>query len=406
MCERGSVVAVLPACRHGGTDERAGSIARLSSALRADERFGCAGYRLLIQPLPADEGEAIHALSLLMIFVIRELAGKMDGARSRKHMLVGGAGILLGGAFLWLAVRNVNPVDIGTALRKTEPDWLIAAVTVYLASIGLRCLRWGILLRATGSVKWRHAAEALVTGFAVNFVLPGRIGELFRADYSCRIFNMSRFASLGTIVVERVCDGIVLVVALWIGLAWISFTRVAVLPISWIFMVGAVSSVLFGVALILVLVSQRIDLRRFGIMEAIAARWDQLVKGISSVLRTNTTTIVLCSLGVSALDALTLASIVRSFGIGLSAAETLLLLSIASLSTLVPTAPGYRGHIPISVRAGLPDLRLSGDHRHRRSNRRPDFLLRRRGNHRRPRAYGTWQCHHLARPQTGSAGGS
>ncbi len=34
--------------------------------------------------------------------------------------------------------------------------WLIAGVAVYLAAIDLR---WGILLRATGSVKWR-AAEA------------------------------------------------------------------------------------------------------------------------------------------------------------------------------------------------------------------------------------------------------
>jgi glycosyltransferase 2 family protein len=80
-------------------------------------------------------------------------------------------------------------------------------------SIGLRCLRWGFLLRATGSVKWRHAAEALITGFAANYILPGRIGEVFRVDYARRVFNMSRFISLGTIVVERVCDGIVLVCA-------------------------------------------------------------------------------------------------------------------------------------------------------------------------------------------------
>src|SRR5262249_17135243 len=101
----------------------------------------------------------------------------MDGARSQKHMLLGGAGFLLGGAFLWLAMRNVNPADIQMAPRQMDPHWLIAGVTVYLTSIALRCLRWGILLRATGSVKWRHAAEALVTGFAANFVLPGRIGE-------------------------------------------------------------------------------------------------------------------------------------------------------------------------------------------------------------------------------------
>ena len=88
-----------------------------------------------------------------------------------------------------------------------QGKWLIAGVSVYLAAIGLRCLRWGILLRATGTVKWRHAAEALVTGFAANYILPGRVGELFRADYARRVFDMSGFTALGTIVVERVCDG-------------------------------------------------------------------------------------------------------------------------------------------------------------------------------------------------------
>jgi hypothetical protein len=140
-------------------------------------------------------------------------------------------------------------------------------------------------------------------------------------------------ASFGTIVVGRVCDGIVLVCSLWISLAWISFMQCAFVATSWIFVVGVVSSVLFDATLIFNLASQRIDLRRFGVMEGIATRWDRLVKGISSVLRGNTRTVVLCSIGVLALDALTLASSVRSFGINLSPAETLMLLGLASLST-------------------------------------------------------------------------
>jgi uncharacterized protein (TIRG00374 family) len=256
---------------------------------------------------------------------------------------MGGVGILLGGLFLWLAMRNVHPADVERARRQADPEWLIAGVAVYLASIGLRCLRWGFLLRAAGSLKWRHAAEALVTGYAANFVLPARAGELFRADYARRVFNMSRFTSFGTIVVERVCDGIVLVFALWVSFAWIVFTRFVAAETAWILAVGAAASVLFGAALAFIFVVQLIDLRRFGVMEGIAIRWDRMVKGISSVLRGNTTTVVLCSIGVSVLDALTLASIVRSFGISLSVAETLMLLGLASLSTLLPTAPGYVG---------------------------------------------------------------
>jgi glycosyltransferase 2 family protein len=260
-----------------------------------------------------------------------------------KRALAGGLGVLLGGVFLWLALRQTDPQELKSALHEMNGYWLIIAVAVYLLSIGVRCLRWGVLLRATDNVKWRHAAEALVTGFAANYVLPGRIGELFRADYARRVFNMSRFTSLGTIVVERVCDGIILVCALWISFAWLSFTRSALAETSWILTVAAAASMVFGVALVLILVAQRIDLRRFGIRQGIAARWNRLVDGVSSVVRGNTTTVVVCSLGVWALEVLALNSVVRSFAISLSPPESLMLLGLAALSTLVPTAPGYVG---------------------------------------------------------------
>ncbi len=104
---------------------------------------------------------------------------------------IGTLGVVIGGVFLWLAVRHVDPRNLERALREMEGKWLIAGVGLYLAAIGLRCLRWGILLRATGTVKWRHAAEALVTGFAANYILPGRVGELFRAVFARRVFNIA-----------------------------------------------------------------------------------------------------------------------------------------------------------------------------------------------------------------------
>jgi glycosyltransferase 2 family protein len=260
-----------------------------------------------------------------------------------KAVIFGGAGIVLGGVFLWLAVRDIDRTDVESTLLHVNPNWLIAGVAIYLVSIAVRCVRWGVLLRATDNIKWRHAAEALLTGFAANFVLPGRIGELFRADYARRVFDMSRFTSLGTIVIERLCDGLVLVGALWIGLGWIILTRMALVETWRVLTVGIGSSFLFGLTLVFVLMARRIDLRRFGIREAIAARWDLLVKGITSVMKGNVLTVVLCSICVMALDALTLASIVRGFGINLTLPEALMLLGLASLSTLLPTAPGYVG---------------------------------------------------------------
>src|SRR5262249_21146378 len=63
----------------------------------------------------------------------------------------------------------------------------------------------------------------------------------------------------------------------------------------------------------------------------------------SSVLRGNTATVVFCSIGLWALEALALGVLVRSLGVRLSVPENLMLLGLASLSTVVPTAPGYLG---------------------------------------------------------------
>ena len=150
---------------------------------------------------------------------------------------------------------------------------MVLAVAIYLLSIGVRCLRWGLLLRATNNVSWRRAAEALVTGFAAHYVLPGRIGELIRADYARRVFNMSRFTSLGTIVVERVCDGIILVFALWLSFAYLFFMRFELSERPWILTVAAAATFLFGAALALILLARRIKLLRFGAPESVVARW-------------------------------------------------------------------------------------------------------------------------------------
>ena len=303
-------------------------------------------------------------------------------------------------SFGWRCGTSI-PATSSARCARCEGKWLLAGVAVYLAAIGLRCLRWGILLRATGTVKWRHAAEALVTGFAANYVLPGRVGELFRADYARRVFNMSRFTALGTIVVERVCDGIVLVCALWIGFAWILFARSTAPEKAWVLLVGAAASMLFGAALIFILLSQRIDLRRFGVMESIATRWDRLIDGVASVLRGHATVVAACSIGVWILEVLALASVVRSFGVSLSPPECLMLLGLASLSTLVPTAPGYVGTYQLVFAHVFHMFGYQHSDRNHRRDRGADFLLRHGDDPGRHRAALAQRPDHLAGAQMG-----
>lgn len=274
-------------------------------------------------------------------------AGRGEVANPRsvaRRVAFGIVGLALGGFFLYLTLRNISRADFEAVLQRFDRSWLAAGVAVYMASIALRCLRWGILLRTNGAVKWRHAVEALLAGYAANYLLPARIGELFRADYAMRLFNMSRFTSLGTIFVERVCDGIILVGALWVCLGILSFggQNPIVYP-SWAIAAAITASAVFGLALLFAVLSGHVDLRRLGLPDFVLERWEKLTDGISSVARGQTGTVILCSIGIWILEVIALACIARAFAAVLSIPQTIVLMVLGSLSTLIPTAPGFLG---------------------------------------------------------------
>ncbi len=261
-----------------------------------------------------------------------------------KHMSLGLAGLLLGTVFLWLALKNINLNDVSIVVAHINRGWVAAGALIYLSSIAVRCLRWGMLLNVIGTAKWRHLIEALTAGYAANYLLPARIGELFRADYASRLFPVDRLTLLGTIFAERICDGLILVTALWAGITLTSLSSTAFHGTQpWVITVGISSTFLFGAALTFVLWSRRIPLHRFAIPAALTLRWHRLVDGVSSLSRGKTGAVILASITVWVLEGMALACIVRASGITLTTPQLFGLMGLASLSTLLPTAPAYLG---------------------------------------------------------------
>lgn len=42
-----------------------------------------------------------------------------------KRVVLGGAGVALGGAFLWLAMRDVEPAVVASTLQQINGPWLV-----------------------------------------------------------------------------------------------------------------------------------------------------------------------------------------------------------------------------------------------------------------------------------------
>jgi uncharacterized membrane protein YbhN (UPF0104 family) len=126
-------------------------------------------------------------------------------------------GVAIGVALAYFTVRNVPLDSFRSVVNQVDPRWIAASVFLYLIDLGLRALRWWVLLANFALVRRTTVAEALFVGYAFNNVLPARLGELFRADYLGNRIKRSRSAILGSIVIERLLDGISVVLMFYLG---------------------------------------------------------------------------------------------------------------------------------------------------------------------------------------------
>ena len=119
-------------------------------------------------------------------------------------------GLVVSAAFFVLLLRQVDGRELLDAIREVRPAWLVVALAVYFAGLWVRALRWRLILRPHVEVAGRDAFALLVIGYAANNVLPVRAGEFVRAGLLQQRHGAPWATGLGTIVVERILDGLVL----------------------------------------------------------------------------------------------------------------------------------------------------------------------------------------------------
>ncbi len=125
--------------------------------------------------------------------------------------------LALGGALLWLALRNADLGAVADALAAGEWIWLAPFVLAGVGSVVLRAWRWGLLIDAlpdrTERVPLRLTSASVAIGYLVNYAAP-RLGEVARAANVARVARAPFAAVFGTVVAERVLDVIALALAL------------------------------------------------------------------------------------------------------------------------------------------------------------------------------------------------
>jgi uncharacterized protein (TIRG00374 family) len=275
-------------------------------------------------------------------------------------------GFLVSAIFAALFFRKTDFGAIWEALAGAQYIYLVPALFVYLVAVWLRAVRWHYLLRHLQPISVSTLFPVVVIGYMANNLLPARIGELVRAYLLGERKRISKSATLGTIVVERLCDGIVLlgfllVVAAFTGIS--AELRQLAMLMAGLFSVGLV--VLFSLSL-----WQDRSARLVSVLiRPLPGRYQQrflsfalsFLTGLVALRRPSTFVIVFLTTGASwLLEAGMYAIVGRAFGMDLSFPIYVLVAATANLAISVPSSQGGVGPFEFFAKETLVFFGVAG----------------------------------------------
>ena len=133
--------------------------------------------------------------------------------RRRWHLWLGiTVSVVMLGFLAWQVYRFEDPSGLVDELAEANYFFLIPAVAVYFVGVWFRALRWQFLLNPLRYFPVKRLYPVVVIGYTANNLLPMRLGELVRSYYLARQENFSTSSALGSVAVERVFDGLTLMV--------------------------------------------------------------------------------------------------------------------------------------------------------------------------------------------------
>jgi len=270
-------------------------------------------------------------------------------------------GIALAGVCLYFAFQGISIRATMDSLRQAQCQWIALAVVLYGFAYVMRTWRWKILMGPVHPVPASQLFHPLVIGFFANNVLPFRMGELVRAHVTGRKFGISRTASLGTILLERLSDMISFLSTFVAAAFFFPFPRNAERGAA--LMAAACVALIFG---LIVGIKFRSHLHQWIDKLPLPAPWkarlqditEDFVQGISGV---HNLSYVAGAMALSLIiwinEGTNLFLIARAFPIHLSYPQAFFLLFFLGLSVTLPQAPGYVGTMELF---GVTALTLLG----------------------------------------------
>ena len=268
-------------------------------------------------------------------------------------------GFIFSGLFVYLALKDINVSELKAGLRQADYSYLVPILLLSILIMFLRSYRWGIILTPLERISQKDLFPITAVGLMAVVLLPVRMGELARPLLVSKRSEIRISSALGTIAVERVFDGLTLMIFLLLA------TYFAKLP-RWAYQAG-ISVMIFLVLilffLVLLIFKKDFSLKWVGFLlrrfpDRIAGYGIRVLTSFADGLKVlpdikRIILVVLLSVLVWLIVGLCIYLLFHSFHFNLPFIAAYVVLVLTTLGIMVPTAPGFVGNFHLFCIVGL-----------------------------------------------------
>lgn len=290
-------------------------------------------------------------------------------------------GVLISVVFLYFALRGLHLGDVWQQMTQANYIWLVPGILAYFAGVWARAWRWHYLLKPLKPIPTKTMFPIVAIGYMGNNIYPARAGEVLRAVVLKRRAAVPISASLATIIVERIFDGVVMLAFIFVNLPELAklsgdagviggvsiqdialFGTLAFGGALLVFLLAAMFPQItarIGLMIIQKILPQRFHTRAIGL----AAKF---LDGLASLRSpANVLMVFVTSVVIWLFETLKYWLVMHAFPFEVSFFALMLMNGVVNLATTIPSAPGYVGTfdapgIAVLVAYGVPHAVAAG----------------------------------------------
>lgn len=276
-------------------------------------------------------------------------------------------GIGISVVLLYLLFRNVEFKKLGDVLLSINYLVIIPAILLQISSYWVRSLRWSAMLGSIKKIKTKDLFPIICINYMANSVLPLRGGDIVRAYLIGRKYDISKTAALSTVIVEKIYDGITLL--LFMG----AISLLYPFPKS-IKSLGIVATIIFAGALIFTVFvvlfrEHTLKLVKFftGLLpEKIGTNImkiaTKLIDGFDVIRdKKSLMPVIVYSLIIWALEGSLVLTIAIAFGVDNLFYLSVFTLVVTNFGIMIPSAPGNLGTFEGACSTALGVFKITGN---------------------------------------------